>query len=643
MQKQQLIDNRYEINQLLEQSDTTKIYSAYDIKLQRLVTLKILAQNNLSAKEAQAIAQLKHHNIVTVFDYGSNYIVMEHIAGQNLRKYCKEQPNLSIKWIANTIQQIADALYHAHRESIIHRDLKPTNIIVHSGIPKITDFGQAKYLDETTSSEIIRDVLPYMAPEQLQQNPQVDQRTDIYAIGIILYELLTKRNPFADVTLTNVQRIEKEIPPRPRSINKSIPHFLEKICMKCLAKNKKRRYQSARTLARDLDKFVHRKTHISNYVPWILFLCLLGFNMHSDKKRIFSQPTAKKICPTNTVAQRLNRYPIVQKRDENFPIEERVNLPSVIHVKFLLNYALSQRQADKRQQTIVKVIAIAKKAIDSSSQTEDIEFLHFLCHLATRISPLFAKKDSLATFKSPQREIEYYSNAVLQLRHVKANPQKLRQILKMVNQGIRVCRSFVFLYEIKAKILHIMSRHDEALKCYKKALHYEPHNPFILCARTEYFYATNNFKAAQKDIKTSLDYNVTIPQTWYLHTRLLKQQQLYTEAIGSITRALELGYSPHKCYYQRQSLYRKQQQYHKALADCNALLSLEKKPSYYNARAEIYAQLNQTQNAIKDLQTSHNLSPDDKKIILRIANLYKKLGDLPKVKKWLLKYTSSEK
>lgn len=634
MQKPQLIDSRYELHQLLEQSDTTKIYSAFDTKLQRLVTLKILTKNNLSTKEAQAIAQLKHHNIVTVFDYGANYIAMEHIAGQNLARYCKAQKNIPIKWVVNTIQQIADALYHAHRENIIHRDLKPTNIIICSGIPKITDFGQAKYLDETTSGDIVRGTLPYMAPEQLQENPEIDQRTDIYAVGIIFYELLTKQNPFADVTLASTNRIYEEVPLLPCRIDKSIPRYLQKICMKCLEKKKKRRYQSARTLARDLNKFANRKAPI-----WLLFIPLLLLNayQYAAGKQVQQIPVTK----VQSMDKYLTYYPIVQKYDWRMIAQENKTVQVASYSKFLLNYAMSINEANKRQEIISAAIAIIQKQINANSKDADIRFLRFLYYLAHRISPqssLRKKAQSLLVASaSPQHEIEYYSNAVISLYQSKTN--KLQKTLQLVNRGIEECRSFVFLYEIKATILHLMSQHTDALQCYTTALQYEPHNPFILCARAEYFYKTSNLSAAITDVQMALHYGITTAQIWYLHGRLLKQQQQYEKALTSFTVALQLGYVAEKCYYQRQSLYRKQQQFSKALKDCDALLALEKRSAYYIARAEVYLQLNQLQDTIHDLEAAHLLNPEDRTVILRIANTYKKLGNIDKATFWLQKYT----
>lgn len=638
MQKPQLIDNRYELHQLLEQSDTTKIYSAFDTKLQRLVTLKILTQSNLSAKEAQAIAQLKHHNIVTVFDYGTNYIVMEHIAGQNLAKYCKTQQNLSIKWIVNTIQQIADALYHAHRENIIHRDLKPANIIICSGIPKITDFGQAKYLDETTSGEIVRGALPYMAPEQLQENPKIDQRTDIYAVGVIFYELLTKQNPFADVTLTNTNAIRKQVPPLPSRIDKSIPRYLQKICMKCLEKKKKRRYQSARTLARDLNKFANRTTLTWIYIPWLLFICLLGFNIYNYTPSKSQQKVTNRVHYLD--------YPIIQKYDEHVLAKvDHNSLSPQVYAKLLLYRAMSTLQVDERQEIIAKIIVVVEKAISANTEVTNITFLRFLYYLAHCISPHKSFRDKAATLlttsTSPQHEIEYYNNATVLLRG-SLDKLTLHKALTIVNAGIEISSSFVFLYEIKARIHLLMDEREEAMQCYKKALEYEPHNPFILGARAEYFYKTANYSAALEDIKTSLSYNITIAQTWYLHSRLLKLQQRYNEASKSITYALQLGYEEKKCYYQRQGLYKKQKKYHKALVDCNILLSLEKRAVYYEARAQVYIQLHQLQNAIKDLEKMYDLHPEDRKLILRMANIYKKLGNVSRAKDFLRKYTASQ-
>ncbi|WP_372367585.1 protein kinase [Candidatus Uabimicrobium sp. HlEnr_7] len=653
------VDNRYEPHQLLGQGGMSKVYSAYDMKLGRIIALKLLSSQNrtLSTKEAQSVAKLKHNNVVTVFDFGNckdrSYIAMEYIPGQNLQQYLSTKPNPEIKWIVRLVQQIAEAVHHAHREGIIHRDLKPANIMLQSGIPKIMDFGLAKSIDETTNNNVIRGTLQYMAPEQVQaQNSEVDQRTDIYALGLILYELLTKRNPFTDVTIANSVRIIEEIPPSLRSINKTIPWQLEKICLKCLAKNKKHRYQSARFLAKDLDSFANRKTRTLIYIPWVLFCLLFIFIFYPknpELKPIKKQKQVKSpVQQSSAVLHHVNKYPIAQKHDWRVVFDNKPKSTSYLqtHAKFLLNYAMSSSEVKHRKQKVAELISVTKKAINLDSNDSFSRFLHYLGHLISTSPSLQQKANVFLKNNSPvNNEIQYYNKAMSHLDKIKnrksASPNNphLKQAFLSIEKGLGICKSFVFLYDAKATALQFLSKHKDVLTAYETALKYEPYNPFILSSRANYYYEQENSEAALADIQTLVYYEMTTAQTWYLHGRLFKEKKLYSKAAKSFTIALDLGYSASKCYFQRQSTYSKQGQYQKAINDCTKLLLQDKRKSYYLARAEAYLGLGRNKKAVEDLEAARKFAPNNRKIILEIANIYQKMGEKEKAREILLEYT----
>ena len=215
-------------------------------------------------KEARAVAQLAHPSIVPVFEIGKengvNFIASEFVSGMPLDEWMKVNP-LSAKEIATLVSKLCDALHHAHENGIVHRDLKPGNIIMdESDEPHVLDFGLARRevgeVTMTLEGQIFG-TPAYMAPEQAKGDGyRADRRADVYALGVILFELLTNEKPFRGKMPTAVlkQVIEDE-PPSTRKLNSSVPVDLDTICLKCLEKDASRRFSTAKELAEELDRF----------------------------------------------------------------------------------------------------------------------------------------------------------------------------------------------------------------------------------------------------------------------------------------------------------------------------------------------------------------------------------------------------
>ena len=262
-----MLGDRYEILEKIGTGGMSDVYKAKDHKLNRFIAVKVLKQefsenNNFVNKfrtEAQAAAGLMHPNIVNVYDVGSEggiyYIVMELVEGITLKKYIEKKVRLSSKEAVSIAIQISNGIEAAHNNHIIHRDIKPQNTIISKeGKVKVTDFGIAKAATNNTVSSNVMGSVHYTSPEQARGGFS-DERSDIYSLGITMFEMLTGRVPFnGDTTVAIAIKHIQEALPYPSDYADDIPYSVEQIVLKCCQKSPDRRYQSMGELIADLKK-----------------------------------------------------------------------------------------------------------------------------------------------------------------------------------------------------------------------------------------------------------------------------------------------------------------------------------------------------------------------------------------------------
>lgn len=264
-----ILGNRYVILSEIGTGGMARVYKAQDRYLQRYVAVKILKDEfkhdadflKRFEIEAQAAASLTHPNIVQIYDVGTDhdnyYIVMELVEGITLKEYIAKKGALDWREAVNITIQICSALNKAHSRKIIHRDIKPQNILITSdGIPKVTDFGIARAASADTATMKLDTIgsVHYSSPEQVRGG-YIDEKSDIYSIGVTFFEMVTGRLPFdGDSSVSVALKHIQDIPPLPTEIKPDIPPALNVIVLKAMAKSRKDRYQSVAEMIQDLEK-----------------------------------------------------------------------------------------------------------------------------------------------------------------------------------------------------------------------------------------------------------------------------------------------------------------------------------------------------------------------------------------------------
>ena len=318
-----MLDNRYEILEVIGTGGMAVVFKAKCHRLNRLVAIKML-KKDLSEDaefrrrfhdESQAVAMLSHPNIVAVYDVsrggGMDYIVMEIIDGITLKQYMERRGRLNWPESLHFINQIMRGLSHAHSRGIVHRDIKPQNIMVlRDGTVKVMDFGIACLTNGANPSNEAIGSVHYISPEQAKGD-YTDNRSDIYSAGVVLYEMLTSRLPFdGDSPVSVAIQHFNAVPLNPRELNPEIPEALEQICMKAMAPDRNRRYSTADEMLTDLETFRKDPTVSFDYSPEDL----------RPERRGTDEPTQylPNVAVTRSKQQAVRRVPADEEDEEDY-------------------------------------------------------------------------------------------------------------------------------------------------------------------------------------------------------------------------------------------------------------------------------------------------------------------------------------
>jgi serine/threonine protein kinase len=292
---------RYEIVEKLGTGGMGSVYRVEDTKIREDVALKLIRPDIAADKktierfsnELKLARKIRHKNVCQMFDLGeaegTHYITMEYISGEDLKSFIKRAAPVSIERAMSITKQVCEGLAEAHKLGIVHRDLKPSNIMIDkAGNARIMDFGIAHSVkgEAITGEDVVIGTPDYMSPEQVGEK-EVDQRSDIYSLGAVLFEMLTGERPFkGDTSLSVAMKHKSEAPPNPKWLNDQIPDRLSRLVLMCLEKDKERRYQSAEDLLSALDNIEEKKIQKADKEEKKKSIAVLPFNnMSADPEQ----------------------------------------------------------------------------------------------------------------------------------------------------------------------------------------------------------------------------------------------------------------------------------------------------------------------------------------------------------------------
>ena len=375
-----ILGNRYELLQIIGDGGMSIVYKAKCNKLNRYVAIKILKKEFSSdsdfvekfKREAMAVASLSDNNIVNIYDVGSqgdiNYIVMEYVKGKTLKQLLKEQGKLNSRDAVKIAIQIGKALECAHRNNIIHRDIKPHNVLLtEEGIVKVTDFGIAKAstsMTITNSSKILGSA-HYFSPEQAR-GIVVDCRTDIYSLGIVLYELVTGRVPYdaespVSVALKHIQ--EPVVPPK--QINEYIPESLNNLILKAIEKEPIKRYQNVTDMIFDLKKIQNNQE-----------LNIIFNDIDDDATRVLDSNAVNTKLANDAKEQKMLR----DKNTNNSNNKKKILIPAFIILLLVVGsvlgyFAYNKMSANSGTTTVPQIIGLKQDEAQKLVTDKKLKFV----------------------------------------------------------------------------------------------------------------------------------------------------------------------------------------------------------------------------------------------------------------------------
>ncbi|MFH1228544.1 MAG: tetratricopeptide repeat protein [Planctomycetota bacterium] len=653
---------KYSIERKLGQGGMGAVYLAVDRGLNRRVALKVITSKDEELlerfqREAAAVAKLKHPNIVQVYESGvvplpsatggsarkQHYFTMDYIEGVSLEKLISSPNRPNIQNIARIIQQVASALHYAHSQQVIHRDIKPANIMIsmpkdrpdkplqpeadpssgggrdNQGKAYITDFGLAKQLTgldrSLTMSGTALGTPDYMSPEQAQgKKDEVDPRSDIFSLGATLYHCLTGRMPFPGNELYEVlSKVINEDPPAPSSVIKIIPKDLETICLKCLNKDKAKRYQTGGALAQDLKRYLEGGQITAKRTSSITKIYLKLMKNKTASLSIIGAAVILAVVIIGLLVSSSHRKQLIARYRQE--AQQAFDKDQFDQARALCNKLLVLSPADEEIKGILKRCEKIIKAQETKKQQEDAQ-----------------AKEAAA---KAQKAVDLRNEAKAVLDRAAGAPTP-EQKIKLAEEALAIDPTFGDAYQIIGYIYKDKKDYDKAVESFTKAIELTPTLAYSYYERGLIaMEITNKTEEAVSDFENVLKYDPASHIGWFAKGKIEYFRSKYDEAISDFTKAIETYSSYVDAYNARGATYMDKASreffgvtsgglLNKAVADFNEAIRLDPQyASIYANRCGAYVAMGELDKAIADCNTAIKLDPRYTPAYFNRGNAYK--------------------
>ena len=587
----------YEIIREIARGGMGVVYEAKDTRSEKIVALKTLISGEMAdsleierfLREARLTLDFDHPGIVPIHEVGSHenlhYFTMDYIEGLSLSDYVRET-RAPLRKIVKMMSQIVNALSYAHSKGVIHRDIKPANIMVDtSGNPLIMDFGLGRRKDESqklTMSGVALGTPSYMPPEQAQGRlKEIDAKSDIYSIGAVFYELLAGRPPFSGASLAEtLQAVIHDEPIALSQLVPGIPQNIETICMKCLAKNKQRRYHNAKSLLRDLDRFLRgdtiRARRLSFHeiaLKWIrrnklsaIYMAVISFLM----VLLFTIVATKNASILDVV----KKYKKESKQRDKLAEEKKnltaLNRKNARELTDLYRKLKESRRSSKNLQETVN--RLQKQMAESQKTLERTQKMAFL--LASRAKKIKGKltrihlydatiEEKKFTIRIRDKRVKEYLDEATEVL-VKKDYQRAIDIYSKI---LKIDPEMFLCYWNRAALYFLFDKWDKCLEDCRKILELRAHYPdgyFLMALAYHHLGKTSR---AIKTLKKAIFYQPKEAHYSYILALFYKKENEFQKAKVCLTKALELCPVFFKARFSRGLANYKLREYSSALAD----------------------------------------------------------------------------
>lgn len=619
---------RYVIEKELGRGGMGVVYKAFDPQLRRVVALKIVLQANSQdikrfCVESAAMAQLNHPGITSLYEFSETphpHFTMEYIDGCTLADLIK-QKNIKPLFLINVLIEVCSALAHAHQHNIIHRDIKPSNIMLtKNGQAKIMDFGLAKVSDFNESLSKTGDILGsihYMAPEQI--NGKATFQSDIYSFGASMYEALTYQRLYGGETIQNIlfEILHKDVV-LPRQITPTISPYIEAVCLKCLEKKPRKRYDSFKQLTRELKNLKNNRPIIAKpYTTWyslrlimrrhrLLWLGIIGLAFAilitvvitkwklSEPSYIENVKKANALYDLGEQQQALMLYDKVISQNPDY---------AIAYTKRAIIY-INLNTYDKALLDLNEAITLAPEKPDNYKYRGDIFYrLHKYKNALNDYSRVISIEPNYGVYvkrSNIYRLLRRYDEAINDLdKAIAIDPEK------------------VDAYGMKGNVYVHLGKSEAAIKNYHRVIAINPNDKFVYGNIAVIYIQKKQYSEALENLNKAIELGNDNIKTHYKRAQVYYNLKKYSKAIVDLNKVIESQPNLTECYHFRGRCYYHLQQYRAANTNFTRVITFSNNWEAYLYRSFIYIATGNYEKGMQDLDNVIALHPQNFVICLK--------------------------